>query len=50
MALGDILWPYKVASLGRVDLFKELFLRIGNPHTGKMWKSAYPWKTLIYDV
>jgi hypothetical protein len=26
-----------------------IFLGIWNPHTGKMRKSKYPWKTLIYD-
>jgi hypothetical protein len=51
-ALGYILWPYKVAKTtqeGRFILKKIILIRIGNPYTGKIRKSAYPRKSLIYE-
>jgi hypothetical protein len=44
---GQIRW---LKQLRRVDLFFIFcFSPTGNTHTGKMRKSAYPRKTLIYD-
>jgi hypothetical protein len=53
-ALGDILWPYKVVlKTTQEGQFREekkdFFFYESGTHTGKMWKSAYPQKTLIYD-
>jgi hypothetical protein len=47
-ALGEILWSYKVVKMTQEGQFINYFFYESGTHTGKMQKSAYLWKTLIY--